>query len=197
MFTGIIEKCGFIREISVEGVGSKLVVETGFVDLELGESVALNGVCLTVAELDSAGRALFHLSGETLARTAFGQVRPGERVNLERAMPAIGRFSGHIVQGHVDGIGQVEGIEPRDDGSFRFRVAVPSEILRYCIEKGSLCVQGISLTINAVNETGVEFMIIPHTWSQTTLSSLRPGDFLNLEADVIAKYVEKFTGRVK
>jgi riboflavin synthase len=197
MFTGIIEGKGVVTEVTRVGDGLRLRVRPPFAGLTLGESVALNGVCLTVAAFpgEPARPELeFHLSGETLEKTAFAEVAAGQTLNLERAMPAQGRFSGHWVQGHVDGVGRIARLERQSDGSWLLGVEVPPAVLKYCVEKGSLCVHGISLTVNRLHAQGVEIMIIPHTWEQTHLGEARVGSRVNLEADVIAKYVEKFMG---
>lgn len=190
MFTGIIERVGRVRMAQARGPGLRAAVETGFSDLVLGESVAVDGVCLTVAALDG-DCATFDLSSETLDRSALGDLRAGGCVNLERAMRADGRFSGHIVQGHVDGVGQIEAWTEEADGSRGLRVRLPESVSRYCVEKGSLTVQGVSLTVNRLTATGVEIRIVPHTWVHTSFSGLPAGSRVNLEGDVIAKYVEK------
>ncbi len=195
MFTGIIEKVARVEATRAQGSGTRVSIATGFVDLTLGESVAVDGVCLTVAELGQGGNAAFDLSAETLSRSALGELRQGAKVNLERAMKSDGRFSGHIVQGHVDGVGEVESWSEQSDGSRGLRVRLPAGVSRYCVEKGSLTVQGVSLTVNRILGDTVEIMIVPHTWGHTSFSSLPVGSRLNLEADVIAKYVEKLMER--
>jgi len=175
-----------------------LTVETGFPDLELGESVAVNGVCLTVETFDAAGVATFHLSGETLSRTPLDQLRAGSRVNLERAVAASTRLSGHIVQGHVDGVATLTSVEKAGD-SYALRVFVPQALRQYVVEKGSITFDGISLTVNELhdditrgNQAGFEvgLTIIPHTWEHTNLSTLSVGDRMDVEVDVLSKYVE-------
>ena len=191
MFTGIVEKIGSVSALQDQGGGRRIEVETGFPDLAFGESVALDGVCLTVAALAPEGRASFDVSPETMARSSVSALIMGSKVNLERAMPASGRFSGHIVQGHVDGVGVVESWFEHPDGSRSLRVQVPRALSRYCVEKGSVAVQGVSLTINRLADECLEIMIVPHTWTHTSFSHLGVGAKVNLEADIIAKYVEK------
>ncbi|GLP92564.1 riboflavin synthase subunit alpha [Gluconobacter roseus NBRC 3990] len=175
-----------------------LTVETGFPDLELGESVAVNGVCLTVETFDKAGVATFHLSGETLSRTPLDQLKAGSRVNLERAVAASTRLSGHIVQGHVDGVATLASVEKAGE-SYALRVFVPQALRQYVVEKGSITFDGISLTVNELhdditrgNQAGFEvgLTIIPHTWEHTNLSTLSIGDRMDVEVDVLSKYVE-------
>jgi len=175
-----------------------LTVETGFLDLELGESVAVNGVCLTVETFDAAGVATFHLSGETLSRTPLEQLKAGSRVNLERAVAANTRLSGHIVQGHVDNVATFASVEKSGD-SYALRIFVPQALRQYVVEKGSITFDGISLTVNELhddvvrgNQSGFEvgLTIIPHTWDHTNLSSLTVGTRMNVEVDVLSKYVE-------
>lgn len=209
MFSGIIERLGTVRSLARRDQAMDLTVGTGFPDLELGESVAVNGVCLTVVTFDSAGEASFHVSGESLDRTALDRLQAGTKVNLERAVAASTRLSGHIVQGHVDGVGAVAGIGKAGD-SHLLRIFVPQALRRYVVEKGSITFDGISLTVNELHDgithdgrAGFEvgLTIIPHTWEQTDLSTLAVGTRVNVEVDVLAKYVENlmkfspFTGR--
>ncbi|GEM16449.1 riboflavin synthase [Gluconobacter oxydans] len=198
MFSGIIERLGTVRSASVRDRAMDLTVETGFPDLELGESVAVNGVCLTVETFDAAGVATFHLSGETLSRTPLHQLKAGSRVNLERAVAASTRLSGHIVQGHVDGVATLASVEKAGD-SYALRVFVPQALRQYVVEKGSITFDGISLTVNELhdditrgNQAGFEvgLTIIPHTWEHTNLSTLSVGDRMDVEVDVLSKYVE-------
>jgi riboflavin synthase len=194
MFTGIIQNLGRVSRLNENG--SKLVLETDFKDLELGESVAVNGVCLTVAELLHGTEALFAVSPETLARTSLGTLEPGSRVNLERALLMSTRLSGHLVQGHVDGLATLVATAPSADKNFyQLSVEIPAELAKYCVEKGSIAFDGISLTINAIQGTRVELMIVPHTWTNTRLHTLEVGARLNLEVDLFAKYVEKLVCR--
>ena len=200
MFSGIIERLGRVRAISPGSGAERLVIDTGFADLGLGESVAVNGVCLTVTEFDATGMAAFFVSPETLARTSLGALAAGGRVNLERAVTPATRLSGHIVQGHVDGVATLAAIEARGD-AWSLLLDLPQPLRRYCVEKGSITLDGISLTINALppsavpGQFGLALMIIPHTWEQTNLGTLAPGAILNVEVDVIAKYVEQLCQR--
>jgi riboflavin synthase len=182
MFSGIIEKLGTVRHVAATPTERTLTIDTGLPDLALGESVAVNGVCLTVSRCAPAGEVDFHVSAEK-----------GARVNLERALTPASRLSGHIVQGHVDGVGHLRSVTP-DGESFRLVVSVPRALRRYVVEKGSIALDGISLTVNAIGAVEDSFpihlMIIPHTWNHTVLSGLSPGDPLNIEVDVLAKYVE-------
>ena len=171
-----------------------LVLETGWNDLEPGESIAVNGVCLTVTEFAREGRATFFVSPETLSRTNLGRLAGGARVNLERSVRLESRLSGHLVQGHVDGKARLTSISP-EGGAHRLELALPAELARYCVEKGSIALDGISLTINSLaageGETRIGVTIIPHTWEHTNLNTARPGDDINVEVDVMAKYVER------
>ena len=198
MFSGIIECLGTVKAVSLRDKAMDLTVETGFPDLELGESVAVNGVCLTVETFDAAGVATFHLSGETLSRTPLEQLKAGSRVNLERAVAANTRLSGHIVQGHVDNVATFASVEKSGD-SYALRIFVPQALRQYVVEKGSITFDGISLTVNELhddivrgNQSGFEvgLTIIPHTWDHTNLSSLTVGTRMNVEVDVLSKYVE-------
>ncbi len=177
MFTGIVREVGRVVEFD----GSRLVVDAA-TKAESGDSVAVEGVCLTVLD---GSRLAFDVVPETLSRTTLGGLRPGDRVNIEPALRVGDPLGGHNVQGHVDGIGHVRSIgEP-------VWIDAPAEILRYCIEKGSITVDGVSLTIAAIDDAGFAVALIPHTLTATTLGELEPGDPVNLEADVLAKYVER------
>lgn len=191
MFTGIIEYAGTVEAIEVGVEGARLTVNAGPMAsrARVGASVAVNGTCLTVVDA-SRGRLQFDAINETLRRTSLGSLRPGDRVNLERPMPADGRFDGHIVQGHVDGTGEL--IELREDGASRvLRFSAAPNLLRYIIEKGSITLDGISLTVAALGDAWFEVAIIPHTWEVTNLSARRVGDRVNVEVDLVAKYVER------
>lgn len=191
MFTGIVEALGTIKEIAEVNGGRRLVLEIGnlAVDLEVGGSLSVNGVCLTAVEVDGQD-VTAEVVVETMRRSNLGSVREGDRVNLERPLKADGRFDGHIVQGHVDARGDVIRIEPEGAGRL-IQVGTGSEGLRYIVEKGSITVDGVSLTVATVDANGFEVALIPHTISTTTLGSRRPGDVVNLEFDVLAKYVER------
>ena len=193
MFTGIIEEVGRVASIQSRGEERRLTVSSSRLTRELkaGDSISVSGVCLTAVDI---GKNSFSadLAQETWLRTSFSRLEPDSLVNLELPMRASGRFDGHMVQGHVDGTGTVVSFEAIPGGKdYRLTIRVPSELTRYIVSKGSLAVEGISLTVAAIEGTRVEFAIIPHTAEVTNLRSLDPGDPINLEVDVIAKYVEK------
>ena len=191
MFTGIVEERG--RVARVEGPAVTVEARTVGADAEIGASISVSGVCLTVvANEPSEGARLlsFDLAPETLSRTTLDALRPGDGVNLERPVTLLTRLGGHLVQGHVDGVGEVSEIRPEGDG-YRIAVRVPTDLMRYVAEKGSVAVAGISLTVAALRDDGIEIALIPHTWTSTTVSDLEVGDPVNLEVDVIAKYVER------
>ena len=193
MFTGLVEGTG--RVISVgEGGMARLVIDVGRLaeDTRLGDSVSVNGVCLTVNEAD-VETLIFYAMPETLRRTALGSLREGGVVNLERAMTSEKRFGGHIVQGHVDGVGEVVSMttEGREGGAEIWEFSAPSGVLKYAVEKGSVSVDGVSLTLVAVDESSFTVSILPQTRRVTNLQNLAPGERVNLEADVIGKYVER------
>ena len=190
MFTGLVEGVGRVVALE-EGEMLRLGVAGGRVveGTRRGDSVSVNGACLTVGEV--RGETLvFYAMPETLRRTSLGELRLDGAVNLERAMGARDRFGGHIVQGHVDGVGEVLGVRP-ESGAEIWEFGVPPEVLRYTIEKGSICVDGISLTVVSVGERSLTVSILPQTKKNTNLSEKRVGDRVNLEADVIGKYVER------
>lgn len=192
MFTGLIESIGLLESVERRGanVAFRLRPTPVLAALQIGESIAVDGYCLTVAAIQGDS-FLADVSPETMARTTAGKRRPGDRLNLERALRMGDRLGGHLVAGHVDDIGAVRRVA--EQGGFTIlAIDAPAEILRYCVSKGSIAVDGVSLTINQVDEMGIELGIIPHTWSATSLSSRRPGDAVNLETDPIGKYVERF-----
>jgi riboflavin synthase len=192
MFTGIVEAMGEVQAVEETETGRRLEIVEPHVlaDIAIGDSVAVNGVCLTAVRA-GAGSMTVEVVQESLDRTGLGSVAPGTRVNIERPMPASGRFDGHIVQGHVDGVGEVVVIEPEGEAR-RVRVAVPDELARYIVEKGSITVDGVSLTVTAVGpDAWFEIVLIPHTLEVTVLGGRRLGDLVNLEVDVLAKYVER------
>jgi riboflavin synthase alpha subunit len=191
VFTGIVRERGRL----VGRNGSDLLVEAPetAASTHVGDSVALDGVCLTATDV-SDGRIAFHAVPETLGRTTLAVLEPGAEVNVEPALRAGEPLGGHYVQGHVDGVGHVTDTTPEGDG-LRLRLALPPELLRYCVPKGSIAVQGVSLTIAALDDHGVEIALVPHTLAATTLASLRPGAEVNLEVDVLAKYVERLVAR--
>ena len=192
MFTGIVEELGEVRSLETTERGARLRIVSPLSGLDLGDSVAVNGVCLTVVDRDSEGFAV-DVVPETLQRTNLGYLAVGDAVDLERPLRSDGRFDGHIVQGHVDGIGEVRQVV-RDDGGVRMQVAVDPDLGRYIAEKGSIAVDGVSLTVTQVGEDWFEVALIPHTLDVTVLDGRRPGDTVNLEVDVIAKYVERLWG---
>lgn len=195
MFTGIIEGVGSIARREAIGGDVRFHIHVGnlpFDAVALGESIAVNGVCLTVIAFDSSSFQA-DASTETLGLTTLGQLGEGAAVNLERAMRPSDRFGGHIVSGHVDGVGTVEAIS-EDARALRWRFAAPAALLRYVAKKGSICVDGVSLTVNAVDDAGFEVALIPHTVSHTAFAHTGVGDAVNLEIDVIARYAERLMG---
>jgi riboflavin synthase len=194
MFTGIIEAVGKIAALESGRDSVRITVSSGRIseDVAIGDSVAINGVCLTVVEI-AAPELTFEAVYETLRRTTLGQRRVGDAVNLERALKADGRFGGHIVQGHIDGTGRIASIRPVGDSWFVY-VEASQELLRYVVTKGSVCVDGISLTVMDADDKAFSLSIIPHTWDNTTLKDRRAGDSLNIETDIVGKYVEKLIG---
>lgn len=192
MFTGIIEAIGEVVALQPKGGDLSLVLRTGKLDLgdvQLGDSIATNGVCLTVVELPGDGfRA--DVSLETLQFTTLETLKVGSRVNLERALTPTTRLGGHLVSGHVDGVGEVLSRHP-DGRSERFRLRAPAELARYIAHKGSITVDGTSLTVNAVDGAEFELNIVPHTIAETVIGGYRPGTRVNLEVDVIARYLER------
>ncbi len=192
MFTGIIEAIGKVSRIEPKGSDARVTIESGKLDLsdvQLGDSIAVNGVCLTAVELPGNG-FIADVSGETLARTAFAELKAGSAVNLEKALTPTTRLGGHLVSGHVDGVGEV--ISRHDDGrSVKFQVKAPDELARYIAEKGSITVNGISLTVNGVNGALFDLNIVPHTLQETTMDGFQVGTRINLEVDLIARYLER------
>jgi riboflavin synthase len=192
MFTGIIESIGRIRALEPLGGDVRLHIDTGTLDIGdvvLGESIAVSGVCLTVIAFDAASFAA-DVSTETLSRTTLGGLTPGAPVNLERAMRADGRFGGHMVSGHVDGVGEVVSISA-DARSQRWRFRVPAALSRYIAEKGSVCIEGTSLTVNAVDADHFEVNLVPHTVAHTNFGALGAGARVNIEVDLVARYLER------
>jgi riboflavin synthase len=191
MFTGIVEQMGTVSEVSASDVGRRLIVAgDGLADLAVGASIAVNGVCLTAVEVGDGSVAL-DVVPETLSRTNLGALSEGDRVNLERPMHADGRFDGHIVQGHVDGVGVIASLEGTDDQGTIMAIRPPEPLLRYLVEKGSVTVDGVSLTVASLIQGGFTVALIPHTLAVTNLGLRRPGETVNLEIDVLAKYVER------
>ena len=198
MFTGIIEELGEIIAIEPQAAGSRIRVRASQVvaDAKLGDSIAVNGVCLTAIELSAAG-FVADMAPETVSRTNLGNLKPGTPVNLERPMRAGGRLDGHIVQGHVDGTGELIELKELGSGNWWLEIRVPTELERYLVFKGSVAVDGISLTVAALEADLLAITIIPHTYEATNLRTRRPGDRINLECDIVAKYVEKMMGRIE
>ncbi|MGA7931714.1 MAG: riboflavin synthase [Candidatus Sulfotelmatobacter sp.] len=193
MFTGIIEEVGRVTRIEQRGENRRITIAAENVGKELkpGDSVAVSGVCLTALDI-KPGSFCADLAPETWVRTSFSRMQEGALVNLELPMKADGRFGGHIVQGHVDGVGKLIALERiADSENWWLRLELPSEVEKYTVYKGSLCVEGISLTVAELEGGVCTIAIIPHTVEMTNLNSLQPGDPVNLEADLIAKYVEK------
>jgi len=191
MFTGIVEEVGTVRTVQRTGTSSFIEIQAKKVleDVHLGDSIAVNGVCLTVTSFTGDSfRA--DVMNETLSRSSLGTLKNGSPVDLERAMAAGGRFGGHIVSGHIDGTGTITDIK-KDGIAHWYTISAPAEILRYVVEKGSIAIDGISLTVAKVTETSFSVSIIPHTAAETVLSYKKPGDIVNLENDIIGKYIEK------
>ena len=194
MFTGIIEEVGTISGIERGDRSARITVHADLVtqDVALGDSITVNGTCLTV--IDHASSAIaFDVVYETMQRTAFGALAIGDPVNLERSMPANGRFGGHIVQGHVDGTGTIVSMREVDN-SYVIYISALSSVMRYIVRKGSITVDGISLTVVEADDKIFSVSIIPHTWEHTNIQSKRAGDIVNLETDIIGKYIEKIIG---
>jgi riboflavin synthase len=195
MFTGIVRELGSVVEADEAGGGRTLVVRAPATAARtgLGDSVAVNGCCLTATAVD-ADTITFHAVPETIARTTLGALAPGDSVNLESAVRAGEELGGHYVQGHVDAVGRIQSVEAEGEG-LRVFIEAPEDVLRYCVEKGSVTVDGVSLTIAELAEGAFAVALVPHTLEATTLSDLRPAQRVNLEADVLAKYVERLVAR--
>mgnify|MGYP005869981577 CR=1 FL=1 len=194
MFTGIVEEIGSLKEISIGSGLGNIEIECNKVleETKIGDSIAVNGVCLTVNKINS-NSFVADIMGETLDRTNLGRLKDGNKVNLERALKVSDRLGGHIVSGHVDGKGQILSIDNKEDGTW-FTISADKEILKYIILKGSITIDGISLTVAYVDDKSFKVSIIPHTAQETTLLNKTNGDTVNLECDVISKYVEKLMG---
>jgi riboflavin synthase len=188
MFTGIVEE----RAEVVSRTGSRLEVHSDLAsrDVSVGESIAVNGTCLTVVAAEG-GMLSFDLSEETLARTTLSGLGAGDPLNLERAVTLVSRLGGHLVQGHVDAVGEVTALRPDPDGGARLSVRIPGELLAFVVEKGSIALDGVSLTVAELRGDEIDVALIPHTLRATTLGSMREGDALNVEVDVVAKYVAR------
>ena len=192
MFTGIIQAVGTIASMENRGGDLRLGINTGKLpldDVQLGDSIAVSGVCLTAVALSSTG-FVADVSGETLGLTTLGRLAAGDRVNLEKALTLATRLGGHLVSGHVDGIGEITD-RRADARSVRFTIRAPDALARYIAVKGSICVDGISLTVNAVDGATFELNIVPHTLAETTMQDFQPGTRVNLEVDLVARYLER------
>lgn len=191
MFTGIIEELGTIDRVERGSESAVLHIHCHDVleGTKIGDSIAVNGVCLTVTSMHADGYTA-DVMAETLDRSSLGRLQKGSRVNLERAMPADGRFGGHIVAGHIDGTGTVQNIQ-RDETAVWYKIQADASLLRYIVEKGSITIDGISLTVARVEKDNFSISIIPHTQKNTVLKDRNVGDIVNLETDIIGKYVEK------
>lgn len=198
MFTGIVEETGVIAGVEPRGSGARLRIEASLVleGLREGDSVCVSGACLTAVDIRAGGFSA-DVSRETLDRTTLGGARAGTPVNLERAMPASGRLGGHIVQGHVDGVGVIRTFREQGGGDWWLEIEAPPELERYLVYKGSVAVDGISLTVARVSGPVFSVAVIPHTWRNTTLRNARPGTRVNIETDILAKYVEKLLARIE
>jgi riboflavin synthase len=191
MFTGIVETVGRVAAVQEGGGVTRLTIESEHVaeEMHVGDSISCNGVCLTAVSVDGSKFAVEAVP-ETLARSNLGGLVAGDRIDLERPLAAGGRFDGHIVQGHVDGVGVVRSVTP-EGGGVRMWVELPPDLRRYLVEKGSVAMDGVSLTVSGVDAAGFEVVLIPHTLAVTVLGERRSGDRVNLEVDVLAKYVER------
>lgn len=192
MFTGIIEAIGSIRALTPKGGDVRVYVETGKLDLgdvKLGDSIAVNGVCLTAVDLPGDG-FWADVSRETLAHTAFNSLKAGSKVNLEKALTPTSRLGGHLVSGHVDGVGEIIAMA-ENARAWQFTIRAPRELAKYIAHKGSITVDGTSLTVNAVNGAEFELTIVPHTLAETIMLDYRPGRQVNLEVDLLARYLER------
>jgi riboflavin synthase len=195
MFTGIVEERGRVRTVEPGLAGTRLAVDCRTVaeDAAPGASISVNGVCLTVVARDGSG-LLFDLVAETLERSTLADLRPGDPVNLERPVTLVTRLGGHLVQGHVDGVGTIHSLV-KDGASATMTVALPDGLDRYLVEKGSIALDGVSLTVAALEDSVFTVSLVPYTLAQTTLGARRVGDRVNLEVDVVSKYVEKLVRR--
>ncbi len=193
MFTGLVETVGKIEAIQSVGSGKRFWIHAPKIsgELEQGESVAVSGACLTVVSSNSESFEV-DVVQETLSRTTLGKIEVGTSLNLERSLRPVDRLGGHFVQGHVDGVGLIKSFQREETGNFRLRIALPEELLAYPVEKGSIALDGISLTIAAIWEKGVEVALIPFTVEKTTFQTKHTGDFVNVEIDLLSKYVFQF-----
>jgi riboflavin synthase len=196
MFTGIVEELGVVEKLAHHRTGAKLVVKCSRIlaDATVGASIAVNGTCVTAVEL-SEDRFSADLAPETLKRTNLGELHSGSLVNLERPLRANSRLDGHFVLGHVDGTAEVIGLDPLGEDNWWLRIRVPATLARYIVEKGSLAIDGISLTVAGIDDDEVSFTVIPHTYEHTTLRASGTGARVNVEVDILAKHLEKLLGR--
>ena len=194
MFTGIVEEVGKMKSLAITGTSGKIAIRAKKVleGTKIGDSIAVNGICLTVVSLQPDGFTA-DVMAETVRRSSLGKGRAGDHVNLERAMPADGRFGGHIVSGHIDGMGTIRSLK-REENAVWVTVETTQKILELIVEKGSICIDGISLTVVGVGENAFQVSVIPHTGEETTLLRKSPGDLVNLETDIVGKYVQKLRG---
>ena len=195
MFTGIIEEVGKVQHVQMGSASCVLTVAASKIlsDAHIGDSIAVNGTCLTICRFDAHSFSA-DVMPETMRRTNLGRLAPGSPVNLERAMAVGGRFGGHIVSGHIDGTGQIKSLT-REDNAVWVQIAALPELLHYVVEKGSIAIDGISLTVAKVTKQDFSVSVIPHTGEETTLLHKKPGDIVNLECDILAKYIEKMLGK--
>lgn len=194
MFTGIIEELGEIKNLKMAGVSGQITIKAEKVleGTRIGDSIAVNGICLTVTSLLTDGFTA-DVMAETVRRSSMGEAKRGDKVNLERAMSAEGRFGGHIVSGHIDGTGTILSYK-KEENAVWITIEAASEILRLIVPKGSICIDGVSLTVARLMENSFQVSIIPHTGAETTLLGKKPGDKVNLENDVVGKYVQRLLG---
>ncbi len=194
MFTGIIEEIGTVKSLRIQGSSGGIDIDACRVleSTKIGDSICVNGVCLTVTSIRSGGFTA-DIMAETARRSSLGRLQPGGKVNLERAMAADGRFGGHFVSGHIDGTGQITELR-KEENAVWVRIKAAQELLRFIVEKGSIAIDGISLTVAAVSSSDFQVSLIPHTAKETTLLQKKPGSTVNLETDIIGKYVQKLMG---
>lgn len=192
MFTGIVEETGKIESVTKGSKSAILTVAAHKVleDTKIGDSIAVNGVCLTVTSING-NKFTADVMAETIRRSSLGSLKHGSKVNLERAMAADGRFGGHIVSGHIDGVGTIRSLI-REDNAVWVEIETPDKLLKYIVEKGSIAIDGISLTVAKLTDDSFSVSVIPHTGEETTLLTKKPGDIVNLENDIVGKYVERF-----
>lgn len=194
MFTGIVEELGTIKSLAMQGSSGSIAIKAKKVleNTKIGDSIAVNGICLTVTSLSNDGFTA-DIMAETVRRSSLKSAKSGDRVNLERAMAADGRFGGHIVSGHIDGTGIINEYR-KEENAVWVTIDTPKEILNLIVEKGSICIDGISLTVAALTDKSFSVSIIPHTAEETTLLKKKPGDMVNLENDIVGKYVQRLLG---